>query len=136
MRNRRPINKGMRCQKWQRVSGPGGRRVLRCKAFKYPTRLFGMGYRRGHRPDNLGATCLRRKQVWSPGYNKKVWRCAKYGPGSGRRVGLFQRGLILPPAPARARAVRIPRDRAPVIEGRIPLSLPSMERMVAGRTPG
>lgn len=42
-----------------------------------------MGFRMGHVPANRGATCLRRKYVYSPWLNKKVLRCAKFGPASG-----------------------------------------------------
>lgn len=89
-----------------------------------------MGFRPGHVPSNFGAKCLRRKRVFSPWFNKKVWRCAKYGPGMRRppRAGWG----------ARLRMPLLPRPPAPVrIEypGYIPLSLPSMERQSAGRTP-
>jgi hypothetical protein len=145
---RRPANKGMRCQRWQRVSGRGGRRLLRCAEFQYPKRRFQMGFRPGHVPANRGATCLRRKRVFSPWYNKKVWRCAKFGPGRGRRPyrapflkrllllgpgkgpgGSGRGALLLPSGP------RLPSGGVIVTPGRIPMSLPSMEKRVAGRTP-
>ncbi len=143
---RRPANKGMRCQRWQRVSGRGGRRLLRCAEFHYPKRRFQMGYRPGHVPANRGATCLRRQRVWSPWYNKKVWRCAKYGPGGQRpyKTPFFKRLFLLGPGGPRGAGrgtLLLPRGPAPrsggieVTPGRIPLSLPSMERQVAGRTP-
>lgn len=121
---RRPANLGQRCRKWKRVRG-----VLRCKAFTYPRRMFQMGFRRGHVPANYGAVCLRRKRVYSPWFNKKVWRCAKYGPGRGGPPRPRRGALLLPP----------PRTRPPAgvfgPPGYIPLSLPSMERQSSGRTP-
>lgn len=146
---RRPANKGARCQRWQRVSGRGGRRLLRCAEFQYPKRRLQMGFRPGRLPANRGARCLRRQRVWSPWYNKKVWRCARYGPGRGRRgykppflkrlfllgpgkgPGGSGRGALLVPKPK----PRPPGGGVIITPGRIPLSLPSMEKQSAGRTP-
>jgi hypothetical protein len=123
----RPRNKGQRCSEWQRVKGRGGRRLLRCKQFSYPPRRFQMGYPPGHVPANYGATCLRRKSVMSPWYNKKVWRCAKYGPGvSGPRMRPFRSWFN--------RYYRT--HQGPVMPGgRIPLSMRTWEESQAGRTP-
>jgi hypothetical protein len=100
-----------------------------------------MGFPPGHVPANLGATCRRRKRVFSPWYNKKVWRCASYGPGkptSARPVTFFGgRGPDPAPSPAR-RPLPLPPPRpmqVEIIPGYVPLSLPSFERMSAGRTP-
>jgi hypothetical protein len=142
-----PANKGMRCQKWQRVPGRGGRRLLRCKQFAYPPRRFQMGFRPGHVPANYGATCLRRKRVWSPWWNKQVWRCAKFGPGQRRRpyrAPTIKRLFLLPPGGSAGRPVKPPKvpPRLPpgsVIitppPGRIPLTFTALEKRVAGRTP-
>ena len=127
----RPTNKGARCQQWQRVPGRGGKRLLRCAQFEYPRRRLQMGYRPGHTPANYGATCLRRKSVFSPWYNKKVWRCAKFGPGV-RRISapsLIQRLTM-----GRSDTSRKPtKGKKYLMPGYLPPSLPSMERMRAGR---
>ena len=127
----RPTNKGARCQQWQRVPGRGGKRLLRCAQFQYPRRRLQMGYRPGHTPANYGATCLRRKRVFSPWYNKKVWRCAEFGPGSRRSiVPSFIKRLTMGPRSGMGRKQLKGKSLTP---GYLPPSLPSMERMRAGR---
>ena len=138
-----PRNRGQRCQKWRRVR-LGGRRVLRCVAFTYPPRRpGGMGYRRGHVPDNHGKRCRRFQRVYSPWFDQKVWRCASYGPRARRRllaVPARPKLRLLPQAATVAtrvvRALPPPAARRLLLtEGYIPLSLPSLEQMKAGRTP-
>lgn len=126
----RPINRGSRCRKWKRVRGPGGERVLRCASFRYPPRPGRIGYARGHRPANKGRQCVKFKRVYSPWYNGQVYRCASYGPGS-------KRMKLLPPPREKVGRVRATNVRVipPPMVGYIPLSLPSMERQQAGRTP-
>jgi len=113
-----------------------------------------MGFRRGHVPANRGSRCVRRKRVFSPWYNKTVWRCAKYGPGRPGRPTRRRRRVLVTPAPKVLRPAKgtfiVPlrfflgpptektrdrRLREPRVEGYVPMSLPSMERLVAGRTP-
>jgi hypothetical protein len=125
---RRPINLGQRCRTWQRVRGG----LLRCRAFEYPRRKYQMGFRPGHVPFNRGRSCVKFQNVWSPWYNGNVRRCKSYGPGSGF--------VSPPPAGWGARYLPVrpilpsPRTGA-TIPGYIPLSMPSMEKAVAGRTP-
>ena len=95
-----------------------------------------MGFRPGNVPANLGRRCVKFKLVKSPWYNQKVYRCASYGPRVRRRR------FLPPPAPALVRRrprPKLPRGVVPVRPagppGRIPMSLPSMERIAAGRTP-
>ena len=99
---------------------------------------FRIGYQRGNVPANRGRGCLHYKRVYSPWYDQKVWRCASYG-GRGR-VRSRGRGRMRarPTSYARARDVVdgpsfFQRLFGPM-EGRVPLSLPSMERLHAGRT--
>jgi hypothetical protein len=121
---RRPANLGKRCKTWQRKRGR-----LKCRTFKYPRRMFQMGFRPGHVPRNRGATCLRRKKVFSPWFNKKVWRCASYGGrGAPPPFGAGVRRPFGPPSP------RVGGSGA-TVPGYIPMSMPAMERAVAGRTP-
>jgi hypothetical protein len=144
---KRPVNKGQRCQRWKRVrvKGLGGNRALRCAAYDYPPRHpGGIGYRRGHRPDNKGKGCRKFKLVYSPWFNKKVYRCVDFD-GRGR----LRMPRTLAPAARKAvralpmtgrQAIGIARKKASdtaqqLMYGYIPLSLPSMERMTAGRTP-
>jgi len=124
--------RGLRCEAWQRVR-VGGRRLLRCKRFDIPNR-GAIGYQRGHTPSNYGAVCLRRKRVYSPWFDKQVWRCAEFGRGVRRAETLFKasptpRVIVAPMKPRIPKAAFTFEDDAYV-----PLSLPSMERMHAGRT--
>jgi hypothetical protein len=89
-----------------------------------------MGFRRGHRPANLGKRCKRFKLVFSPRLNHKVYRCASYGPGRPRRQRRPMLPMLppprkrLPPPPAPSRARSVPKRLV-----HIPLSLPSYERI-------
>jgi hypothetical protein len=129
-----PANKGMRCQRWQRIPGRGGRRLLRCKQFEYPPRRFQMGFRPGHVPANYGATCLRRKRVFSPWWDKQVWRCAQFGSGRRRYPAPRLRPLLLP-ADTRPRRGTTALPGSDIVPGRIPLTFSALEKRVAGRTP-
>lgn len=135
---KRPRNKGARCQKWQRVPGRGG--TLRCA--RYPRKGPHGGYKRGNDPENRGKTCVRRQRVYSPWHDKVVWRCASYGRGkAGRRSTMLffkTRKALKPVRAPKSRPKRVPesKTRFRMEEGRVPLSLPSFERMVAGRTSG
>jgi len=68
------------------------------------------------------------QRVYSPWYNKQVWRCARYGRGAG-----FVRRTFPPAAPPQRIQFR-PRAPTPSGAGYIPLSLPSMEKQSEGRT--
>lgn len=125
--------KGLRCERWQRVYGRNGRRLLRCRSFDIPNR-GAIGFQRGHTPANYGAVCLRRKRVYSPWLDKQVWRCAAFGRGVRRPKSLFKASptprAIVAPMPR-----RLPKAAFEFDDGaRIPMSLPSMERLHAGRT--
>jgi hypothetical protein len=122
-----------RCGRWQRKRGR-----LSCAHYAplHPTPTSPHRY-----PANYGATCIKQKLVFGPWHNKKVWRCAKYG----RRGPKVYDDLWLTfkrppgggmPAPVMPRPRLRPPGGAAVIPGRIPLSLPSFEKMRAGRTPG
>lgn len=146
---KRPVNKGQTCRRWRRVKarGLGGRRVLRCAAYVYPPRRpGGIGYGRGHRPDNKGQGCKRYALVYSPWFNKKVYRCADFDgvrrhlPRSLARSAVRAAGLL--PITARALVSRRKpvksgkvKAAAQLVYGYIPLSLRSMEMLTPGRTP-
>jgi hypothetical protein len=128
-----------RCGRWQRKRGR-----LSCAYYapRHPTPTNPHRY-----PANYGATCIKQKLVFGPWHNKKVWRCAKYGHAVRPSTSLWapKRSSSplprLPPGggqPARLMTPprRLPPGGASVIPGRIPLSLPSFEKMRAGRTPG
>jgi len=66
------------------------------------------------------------QRVYSPWYNKPVWRCARYGKGKRSMRRAFPSA-----APPKRLALR---PRAPIAVGYIPLSLPSMEKQAEGRT--
>lgn len=125
---RRRLLRGHRCKTWQRVTGPGGRRFLRCKKFAHPAPH---GLPPGAPPANKGAHCIRFKKVFGPWFNKRVLRCARY---SGRRAKMPSiRFVKLPPA---APMRRLPPPPKRIVDAAyVPLSLPSMEIQVEGRTP-
>lgn len=116
--------------------------MLRCAAYVYPPRRpGGLGYGRGHRPDNKGKGCRRYALVFSPWFNKKIYRCADFGrmglPRSLARSAVRAAGVI--PKTSRMLRARKPvmtgSAKALPVYGYIPLSLYSMERVSAGRTP-
>lgn len=150
---KKPAHKKDGCRLWRRVLTLGGKRVLRCARYSLLPRRAG-GYRRGHRPDNEGASCKRFALVYSPWFNKKVYRCKTYGRGGVKRSRSISHAVWSPAAPrerkalpkpvrVQSRVVQKPTrvlvtpvtriDRAAVAEGYIPLSLPSMERARFGR---
>jgi hypothetical protein len=101
--------------------------------------MLHMGFRRGHIPANFGTKCTKRKKVYSPWFDKQVWRCAKFG---GKRNGNGARRNGGPPGiryagPGNGGRPSLP-PASPVVSptsGYIPLALPSMERASIGRTP-
>ena len=108
---------------------------------------FRIGYQRGNVPANRGRVCLKRKLVYSPWYDQKVWRCASYGGRAtrslfaGRQKPRRNRDTVYSPGlfagrqkPLRRRSRGILQILFGPVEGRVPLSLPSMERQRAGRT--
>jgi hypothetical protein len=116
------------------------------------------GFQPGHVPANRGRQCLKFQNVYSPWFDHKVVRCKSYGGvgrGNGRGYGRPwlplrpARGpLVLPPGPRMTRAPLIaprpagwmaifaPKRPYRAGEGYIPyFSMPSLERLRAGRTP-
>ncbi len=134
-----PANKGTRCRVWQRVSRGRGRgpRLLRCKRFRHK------GTPTGLKPANWGKTCKKMKLIFSPWLNKKVYRCASYGPGKPRVRANGNGRAAMPAAPAYAplppREMRPSEPPGPPDDNGngyyIPMSLPSFEKRFAGRTP-
>jgi hypothetical protein len=118
------------------------------------------GFKPGHVPANRGRRCVKFQTVFGPWFNHKVTRCKSYG-GVGRgngggfqppRPGLpirpFRGPLLLPPGPRMVRAPLIaprpagwmaifaPKRPYRAGEGYIPyFTMPSIERLRAGRTP-
>ena len=113
------------------------------------------GFKPGHVPANRGRRCVKFQKVFGPWFNHKVTRCKTYGAGGGG--GHFRprpftpirpsRGpLRLPPGPRMAMPAAPPpagwmarfAPKRPYRqgEGYIPyFTMPSIERLKAGRTP-
>jgi hypothetical protein len=107
-----------------------------------------MGFRPGHVPANKGRRCLKFQNVYSPWFDHKVVRCKTYGGvGRGGRPTRFgpirpargplllprmARTALVPPPPAGWMSIFAPKRP---YGGYIPFSMPSMERLRAGRTP-